>query len=184
MASFDKERFIEGCRAALAENDPRAAIRDLVARTVSEPSQVLRALGGPTHAGVDILYRARDLTILDLRCGPQMQIKPHDHRMWAVIGIYCGREQNTFFRRSHHGLTRYSSQELTATQTMLLDATIIHAVTNPLDQITAALHVYGGDLIAAPRSEWNPDTLEEQSYCVEDTLRALEGSRISRDFVP
>ncbi len=28
-----------------------------------------------------------------------------------------------------------------------------HAVTNLLDQITAALHVYGGDFFATPRSE-------------------------------
>ena len=28
-----------------------------------------------------------------------MTIMPHDHRMWAVIGIYTGRENNIFWRR-------------------------------------------------------------------------------------
>jgi len=27
-----------------------------------------------------------------------MTIMPHNHRMWAVIGIYTGREDNIFWR--------------------------------------------------------------------------------------
>src|SRR5262249_56052817 len=38
---------------------------------------------------------------------------------------------------------------------------IIHSVTNPTSKFTAALHVYGGDFFAAPRSEWDADTLSE-----------------------
>ena len=57
-----------------------------------------------------------------------------------------------------------------------LGAAIIHAVTNPLDRITAAIHVYGGDFFATPRSEWDPQSFREQPYSVEDTLRAFEES--------
>src|SRR5437016_2559888 len=88
---FEKERFIEDCRAALKEGDTHAAIRELVATAVSEPMHVLRALGEPQRAGVETIYRADDLTILNLCWGPWMKFKPHDHRMWAVIGIYGGR---------------------------------------------------------------------------------------------
>ena len=28
-----------------------------------------------------------------------MTIMPHNHRMWAVIGVYTGREDNIFWRR-------------------------------------------------------------------------------------
>ena len=37
---FEKERFIEDCRAALKESDTHAAIRELVATAVSEPAHV------------------------------------------------------------------------------------------------------------------------------------------------
>ena len=40
---FEKERFIEDCRAALKEGDTHAAIRELVATAVSEPVHVLQA---------------------------------------------------------------------------------------------------------------------------------------------
>jgi predicted metal-dependent enzyme (double-stranded beta helix superfamily) len=171
---FDKERFIEDCRAALKESDVQAAVRELVAKAVGDPSRLLQVLGEPRRSGVETIYRASDLTILDLHWGPRMEFHPHDHRMWAVIGIYGGREQNVFYRRSEYGLTQHGTKELNAKETIPLGAAIIHAVTNPLDQITGAIHVYGGDFFATPRSEWNPETFEEHPYDVAHTMRAFE----------
>ncbi len=173
---FQTDRFIEACRAALAESDAQGAIRELVASACSEPLQLMRSLGEPERAGVNTIYKADDLTILNLCWGPQMQFHPHDHRMWAVIGIYSGCEQNTFFRRSDGGLTRHGVKELNAKDTVPLGKNIIHAVTNPLDRITAAIHVYGGNFFATARSEWDPQTFEEHPYDVEHTLRAFEAS--------
>ena len=179
---FDKERFIEDCRAALGETRAQDAVRELVAKAVRDPAQIFRALGEPELSGVQTLYRADDLTILNLCWGPQMVFKPHDHRMWAVIGIYTGREQNFFFRRSEQGLKKHGLKELHARDTVPLGAAIIHAVTNPLDQVTGAIHVYGGDFFATPRSEWDPATFREQPYNVEHTMRAFEeaNARLAR----
>ena len=173
---FERDRFIEECRAALREKDVHGAIHELVTKAMSEPAQIVKALGEPQRAGVETLYKADDLTILNLCWGPGMVIQPHDHRMWAVIGIYGGREVNTFFRRGEHGLTRHGTKELSTGDTAPLGAAIIHAVTNPLDQLTGAIHVYGGDFFATPRSEWDPTTLEERPYSVEHTMRAFEES--------
>ena len=171
---FEKERFIEECRAALKERDTHAAVRELVARAVSEPMQIVRALGVPRRAGVETIYKADDLTILNLCWGPQMKFKSHDHRMWAVIGIYEGCEQNVFYQRAEHGLKQHGGKELHAKDAVSLGAAIIHAVTNPLDQVTAAIHVYGGDFFATPRSEWDPESFQERPYDVADTMRAFE----------
>jgi hypothetical protein len=29
---------------------------------------------------------------------------------------------------------------------------------------TAAIHIYGGDFFGTPRSDWDPETLEERPY--------------------
>ncbi len=105
-----------------------------------------------------------------------MVFKPHDHRMWAVIGIYSGREENTFFRRNKDGLTKHGLKVMEPKDTTPLGASIIHSVTNPLDRITGAIHVYGGDFFATPRSEWDPKTFVEQPYDMQGTLRAFEES--------
>ena len=171
---FQKDRFIEECRAALKEREARAAIQELVTRAVSEPGGIVRDLGEPTVSGVNVLYKAEDLTILNLCWGPGMFIRPHDHRMWAVIGIYGGRENNVFYRRDEGGLKQHGTRELNARDVAPLGASIIHAVTNPLAQLTGAIHVYGGDFFGTPRSEWDPQTLREQPYDVAHTMRAFE----------
>src|SRR5687768_9173317 len=111
---FEKERFIEDCREALKERNAQAAIRELVERAVADRAQVVRALGEPKRAGVETIYKADDLTILNLCWGPCMRLKPHDHRMWAVIGIYGGCEENVFYRRGERGLTQHGTKVLEA----------------------------------------------------------------------
>jgi len=173
---FESKQFIADCRAALGEGDVHGAITEIVKKAVSEPGQIIRALGEPQFAGVDTMYTAPDLTILSLRWGPHMDLHPHDHRMWAVIGIYGGREDNKFYRRSENGLVPHGLKQLDAKDTAPLGESIIHAVSNPLDRITSAIHVYGGDFFNTPRSEWDPETFEEHPYDVEHTMRVFEES--------
>ena len=74
-------------------------MREIVARAVADPAAVLKGLGEPQIAGVDALYRGEDVTILNVVWAPLMTIMPHDHRTWAVIGVYGGREDNMYWRR-------------------------------------------------------------------------------------
>ena len=99
---FDLEQFIADCRTALADHASPQAVREVVARAVADPAAVLKGLGAPQRAEVHKLYHADDLTILNVIWGPQMTIMPHNHEMWAVIGIYTGREDNILWRRLPH----------------------------------------------------------------------------------
>jgi predicted metal-dependent enzyme (double-stranded beta helix superfamily) len=172
---FDIDRFVEDCRESLKEGGPRA-LKEIVEKTVRNPEPLLLALGEPKRAGLNTLYRADDLTVLNLIWGPGMTLYPHDHRMLAVIGLYGGREDNTFYRRTDQGLTEQGGKELHTRDTVILGDAVIHSVNNPLDELTGALHVYAGDFFGTPRSEWDPETLEEHPYDVEHTIRAFEES--------
>ena len=55
------------------------------------PTVIAEALR-PEQAGITLLHQADDLTVLNVVWAPRMSIYPHDHRMWAIIGIYGGRE--------------------------------------------------------------------------------------------
>ena len=39
---------------------------------------------------------------------------------------------------------------------------MIHSVTNPLPRFTGGIHIYGGDFFATTRSQWNPETLQQE----------------------
>jgi predicted metal-dependent enzyme (double-stranded beta helix superfamily) len=93
-------RFLERCQSALSEQTPELAVKDLVAEIVSRPSGVRSALGAPSEAGLSPLYRSEHLTVLKVLWAPGMELYPHERRMWAVIGIYGGRGDNAFFRRT------------------------------------------------------------------------------------
>src|SRR3974390_1964422 len=96
---FELESFISACKAARGQEPSQNAVRELVARAVSEPASVLEGLGEPKQGEIQTLYRADDLTILNVIWAPWMNLLPHNHQMWAVIGIYTGREDNIFWRR-------------------------------------------------------------------------------------
>jgi len=168
---FDLDRFVADCRAALLEPSPQAATREIVRRAVVQPGEVERVLGTPTEGKFVTLYHAPDLTILNLIWAPGMAIYPHDHRMWAVIGLYGGREDNTFYRRTPQGLIQTGGKNLETSDVVILGDHVIHAVTNPSTHFTGAIHVYGGDFFAAPRSEFDPDTFEERPYDAEKVKR-------------
>ncbi len=169
---FDVDRFVADCRDALATERPEAAVREVVTRAMNRPAMVETALGRPHQGGLFTLRHSPELTIVNVVWTPGMAIYPHEHGMWTVIGLYGGREDNTFYRRGPHGLEVAGGRRLEGAETALLGAQIIHAVTNPLRAFTGAIHVYGGDFFGAPRSEWTPDTLVERPFDLERARRA------------
>ncbi len=182
---FELERFIADCRDAVGADPSHRGVREVVARAVSDPSAVLAGLGEPARAGVDPLYRSDALTILNVVWGPHMTVMPHNHLMWAVIGVYTGREDNIFWRRlpageqgwaARPGIEAARAKSLGARDAEPLGHDIIHTVTNPLPRLTGAIHVYGGDFYAVSRSEWDPETLTERPYDRDKNLRLFEAA--------
>jgi predicted metal-dependent enzyme (double-stranded beta helix superfamily) len=167
---FDFERFVEECKEAARTDDPRDVINELVTKAVESPSALLAAIGEPQEAGIHRIHVAEDLTILNLVWGPEMNLYPHNHNMWACIGLYGGREDNTFYQRTDDGLAKHGTRVVEPGDVARLGPEAIHSVRNPLPHLTGALHVYGGNFFEAHRSEWTPDTFEEQPYSVEGAI--------------
>jgi predicted metal-dependent enzyme (double-stranded beta helix superfamily) len=84
--------------------------------------------------------------------------------MWALIGVTHGREENEFFRRSARTIEPSGDGSVIAEgEILMMDDTTIHSVKNPSsERLSSALHVYGGNLIAAEKAMWcEPDLTEE-----------------------
>jgi len=159
---MDIERFVADCIAANEEADAQVAVNEVLARAVSSPQGVLAALGDPDKAGLNVLLSSQTLTIFAATWTPQMNLMPHNHLMWANIGIYTGREDNIFWRRTPEGIKAYGADALFVKDTAMLPKDALHSVTNPLPRFTGGIHIYGGDFFNTTRSQWDPETLEEE----------------------
>lgn len=175
MPGFEVDQLVHDLRAAIAEDEPRRAVKEVLERAVSDPTAVGDALR-PTEGGLATLHHADDLTVMHVVWAPGMTIFPHDHRMWAALGIYAGREDNAFYRRPAPDavtLVESGGKRLEVGDAAVIGAETIHGVTSAPDGLTAAIHVYGGDFINARRSAWGPGEPIERPYDVEATKRAF-----------
>jgi predicted metal-dependent enzyme (double-stranded beta helix superfamily) len=175
---FDLDQFVADCRAAATETSTERAVRELVARAFSDPAAILKAIGAPAGAGVKPIYCGDDVTIFNVVWAPLMTIVPHDHRTWAVIGVYAGGEDNVYWRRIREeaGMRRIEAagaRSLRAGDVEPLGRDIIHSVINPVARLTGAIHVYGGNFGAIARSEWDAETLTERPYDHEKNYRSF-----------
>jgi predicted metal-dependent enzyme (double-stranded beta helix superfamily) len=180
---FDLDEFVSDCQTAVAEPQPNLAIKEVLEHAMRNPAAVARVLP-PDRAEIIPLHVSPELTVLKVIWAPRMNFRPHNHLMWAAIGLYGGQEDNVFYRRSDVGLSRAGGRELRTGDVALLGKDAIHAVTNPLRTYTGAVHVYGGDLPACQgRSEWDNQTFEELEYDFDRTVRYFEdaNARLAED---
>lgn len=173
---FDPERFVDDVVRARQESDRRAAIRDVLSRSMSDPRDVMRGLGEPVSAGAQTLYHGEDLTILNIVWAPLMLLLPHNHRMWAMIGIYTGREDNILWQASGPTIEASGAESLSLGDVFELPDDAIHSVTNPIKRLTGAIHIYGGDFFDTPRSEWDPGMLTERPFDLDNAMNVFRES--------
>jgi predicted metal-dependent enzyme (double-stranded beta helix superfamily) len=173
---FDLDQFIADLRAALGERS-RQALREVVARAVSDPASLLRGIGEPDKPAVQVLHAASDITVLNVIWSPKQVTLPHDHRMSAVIGMYGGREDNMFWRRlpnpTRFQIEAAGGEALGDGDAIILGRDIIHSVVNPLEKLSGAIHVYDGPFLTTPRSMWNSETLAEQPYDIAAVAKGM-----------
>jgi predicted metal-dependent enzyme (double-stranded beta helix superfamily) len=166
---MDRDELVASCITASEEVEPRLAVKEVLERAVREFSEEVEK---PRSGWLDIWHLSPTLTVLNAVWPPGMTLYPHDHRMWAAIGIYGGQEDNTFYRRSDGRLVASGGKDLHQRDVVLLGDDTVHAVHNPLKRYTGAIHVYGGDFVNTARSQWNPATLVEEAYDL-GAVRAL-----------
>lgn len=185
---FEKDRFVEDCRRAV--RDGQKAVREVVLEAVGDPAGIVSELGEPSQAGVNPLYSGADATVINFVWAPCMTLLPHNHNMFAVIGIYSGREDNLFWRRlpesgngAGPGIEAAGADSMGTGQVATLGRDIIHSVANPITKLSSALHVYGGDFFnpPVPRSQWDHEALTEQPWDMDHTRAVFHQAQTRYD---
>jgi predicted metal-dependent enzyme (double-stranded beta helix superfamily) len=176
MAAFDLSRFVDDVKRAHGDGDGQGAVEDVLRRAVSDPRALLAALGEPKEGGIHPILQSADLTIINVVWPPFMVLLPHEHGMWASIGVYTGREDNILWRRAGPQVAAHGATSLSKRDVFGLPVDAVHSVTNPIPRLTGAIHIYGGDFFGKPRSEWDPDTLRERPFDLAAAQRSFRAA--------
>lgn len=80
----------------------------------------------------------------------------HDHRVWGVVGVYQGYEEQVMYK--HEGQKLVQTAKITSYEGecsyLLPPDEEIHSVFNPNEQCAVSLHVYGADIAQVPRRQF------------------------------
>lgn len=157
---FSIDQLVADCLEAVRSEgrSGSSAVREVIQRTVSDPGVIDDAIGSAAALPVfSIWHNDDELTVLHVVWPPEVDLFAHDHKTWAAIGLYGGREDNRLFRVLPEGdLELRSTRTLRGGDTVLLGDDAVHAVANPSSKWTGAIHVYGGDYFRSGRRMW-PD---------------------------
>jgi predicted metal-dependent enzyme (double-stranded beta helix superfamily) len=173
------EELVEGCRDAATRQDRVTDVMEVLGAFLHQ-DDLEQQLGRADRSTYQALYRGPDLLVLHGVVPPTPRpVDPHDHRMWAVIGVYQGEEDNQLFARADGGTLEPTTRfTVRAGEIRPLDASTIHSVQATGGGHLGAVHVYGGDLFGTPRSVWH-DGVEQPNHesalpQLFDRLRARE----------
>lgn len=155
---FSIEQLVEDCLEAVRTEGTGGAlaVKEVVARAVADPGAIEQAVGPASDQPLfSTWYNSDELTVLNVIWPPGADLTPHDHKMWAAIGLYGGREDNRFFRVLPDGLLEARGTKMMGERdTVLLGDDTVHQVVNPSKAWTGAIHVYGGDFFIRGRRLW------------------------------
>jgi predicted metal-dependent enzyme (double-stranded beta helix superfamily) len=152
---MDVTELIGACREAAGGDTPTGDVAEVGAAFLHQPN--LRGqVGGGDRSTYEALYRGEDILVLHGVVPPTpAPVAPHDHRMWAVIGVYQGQERNELFARADGGgLETVDRFTVAAGEVRTLEPQTIHSVQAGSESYLGTIHVYGGDLFGTPRSTW------------------------------
>jgi len=165
VASFDGDAFIQSCIEASTDSEPVSALREAVARAVSDPQALERTYPIPLDADDDgVLYRSPSLFIANPRFPRGYRTGIHNHLVAAVVGLWGGYEDNYLYRPTSSGVETAGSQRVHVGEVLVLGPDTIHDVAAPTSTWSSALHVYLGDIAALERSYWSHTGAEPARY--------------------
>jgi len=156
---YSLDNLLDDLRQAARDGD-LTAVADVVRGAIGEMPFV------PQVGWSQLLHSEPGLTVLHTVVNPGFVSPPHDHRTWAVIGVYDGQEDNTFYRLVYGSrrIEQAGSRNLRKGEVLTLETEAIHKIANPLNNKLIALHVYGNNIFEIERSAWDPATGSEHPF--------------------
>lgn len=156
---YTLEDLVAELKEGTGKNDFNA-VQDAVRRAVAENPLVA------DPAKMQIIHDEPGLTVVHVAVKAGVTSPPHDHRTWAVIGVYDGQEDNTFYRLvgDTRAIEQAGGRTLQERDVLMIGENGIHKIANPRLDTLIAIHVYGKNIFTIERSAWDPVTGAERPF--------------------
>lgn len=155
MASFDPDRLVSDCLAAVRSDAPVDALREVLAAATTDPIGVDRALGTTVGGDMGFLHVSEHLVLQRAILPLGYSTGLHEHRLWTLSAVYAGAEAHDLHRVVGNALVPLGSRTITAGDIEILAPDVAHSSTAVGDEHLRAFHVYVGDLFASGAGEWD-----------------------------
>ena len=119
---FDAAEFVSDVRSAAASSDSIKAVQEVVAAVIVDRAAIDSALGTELKPEQETLLSSEQLTVQRIIWPLGLVSSPHEHRMWAVVGVYAGEELNRLYERGPEGLRERDTRTVPEGDVFFLDA--------------------------------------------------------------
>ena len=154
---FSFEKLVEAIKAAQTNDNPEAAISDVLQQAIRNPDAIFAAT--PQGAEEETCHYEDDrLSIWSCRFHPNVMMPPHEHCLKVLIGTYSGAEKSVLYKRTDDGLKETGTITAETGEVIVLDKEAIHAVTAAGGCPSDAIHVYLGPLMQLERDLFDWDS--------------------------
>ena len=180
---FDLRRFVQDCETAGGELNCADYISARLRYELTNHFSMAAAL--PVYEEEEVLLHADDnITIFLVQLSANIYYPPHNHNMAATISLCQGTEVATYFRLRNGLPERTVGRTYSAGDLIFLPADVIHAVGNPGETRSVALHIYYGNLPTMRRNLWHPESGDTLPFTEENYFRFTSPVDASRPFTP
>ncbi len=178
--------LIDEARRLTREIDDTAArveaMKPAFARLLGADGWLPEPYGAPDYSsgmgsgiGQYALYRAEDgsLTLFSLVIPAGAETPVHDHLAWGLIGVYCGRQQETVYQRTDDGRDE-SRADLVVSRAQTMETGDFYALLPPRDDIhlvktvsdvpSVSIHLLANDTACVWRHRFHPATGEVKAF--------------------
>ena len=114
-----------------------------------------------------LLYRSDDLVLFSLVIPPGVETPVHDHLAWGLVGLYQGRQEESFYRRvdemdndigpAELELDRVQDQGRGDFYELIPPEDDIHKVKTSSDVPSVSIHLLGSDVGCIQRHAFDPE---------------------------
>lgn len=161
------DRLISEVKEGSVSSGGPERMRSILAEALTDPTEWLDPayeVAGDEGYTLYPLYRAPDrrCSMLAAALKPGVPLPIHDHGSWAVIGIYRGRERDTWYRRTDDGSVPGRARlEVARTfvnprgSVTIVPDGMIHTVEGLDGRPAVSFHIYGTDIVTQVRSTFD-----------------------------